>query len=39
MSNTECEQCKYRDDCVNVDKFNDGDCLAFVSMDEKEDLK
>ena len=27
--NTECEQCLWRDDCVNVGDFADGACLDF----------
>lgn len=25
----ECKICKWKKECVNVDKFADGDCLAF----------
>ncbi len=26
---TDCQNCKHKDDCVNVGKFKDGDCLQF----------
>lgn len=26
---TECEKCKWKDDCVNVGEFLDEDCLAY----------
>lgn len=28
-SNTECPNCKWNDECVNVNKFKDGDCLQW----------
>jgi hypothetical protein len=28
-TNTECKKCKWSNDCVNVGKFEDGDCLQF----------
>jgi len=33
--NTECKQCKWRDECVNQGQFKDGGCLQYKKVREK----
>lgn len=39
MKSKDCEVCKWRDDCVNVDKFRDGDCLQYEGELKKKGKK
>jgi len=32
--NTECERCKWREECVNVDVIPEGECNSFEEVKE-----
>lgn len=34
---TDCQTCKFKDDCVNVGKFKDGDCLQYKKKKKAKD--
>jgi hypothetical protein len=37
MKSKDCQKCVWNQECVNVDEFEDGDCLQFE--EEKEQCK